>query len=62
MATDAENRTLSTEVANVLLQSITLSAENYGHPDGLKALAEAYATVREAMPKASGSGRVVTTS
>lgn len=62
MATPDDNHVLATDVANALLARINESAQSYSHPDGLKALAEAYATVKEAMPRKTGGGRGVTSS
>lgn len=57
MATDQDNRQLSTDAANAILTAITEQADHWTNPDHLKHLAEAYATVVGAMPRATPQGR-----
>ena len=56
-----ENKALSIETAEALLTAIKAAAPGADGrgSDGLKNLADAYASVVGAMPKRDGSGRVV---
>lgn len=57
MASAEENKTLANETAEELLTAIKAQAKQWTRPDQLKELAEAYATVKEAMPRAAGRAR-----
>jgi hypothetical protein len=54
MATADENVTLAIDTAEALLSAIKAQADKWTAPSDLKAMAEAYGTVREAMPKPKG--------
>ena len=59
MATADENRTLSTETADALLTAVRTQADRWTAPNDLLALAQAYATIVENMPKPKSQGRSV---